>query len=120
MTDVHTKEQRSYNMSQIKASKTKPELKLKKIMKVLSFSYQPKNILGKPDFANKKEKIAIFIDGCFWHKCQKCFKSPKTNGKFWKEKIEKNVERDKKVTKKLKKDGWKVIRVWEHNIKKIK
>ena len=121
MTDVHTKEQRSYNMSMVKASKTKPELKLRKFLKILGFTYQPKNIYGKPDFADRKEKIAIFIDGCFWHKCPKCFKLPKSNVKFWREKINKNVERDKKVTRKLKKDGWKVLRIWEHNIKiKIK
>jgi len=119
MTDVHSKERRSYNMSKIKSTNTKPELKLKKIMKVLGFAYQPK-IYGKPDFANKKEKIAVFVDGCFWHKCPKCFKAPKTNKKFWDEKIEKNTGRDKKVTKHLRKDGWRVIRIWEHDLRKIK
>ena len=117
MTDVHTKEQRSYNMSMIKSSKTKPELKLKKTLKLIGFLYQPKNIIGKPDFVNKKEKIAIFIDGCFWHKCSEHYKEPSSNKKFWKEKINKNIERDRKITKKLKKDGWKVIRIWEHNLK---
>jgi len=120
MTDVHTKKQRSYNMSQIKSSNTKPELKFKKTLRLLGFIYQPKNILGKPDFANRKEKIAIFIDGCFWHKCPKHYKNPKQNEKFWTEKIQKNVERDKKVTKKLKKAGWRVIRIWEHKIRKTK
>lgn len=120
MTDVHTKKQRSYNMSRIKASETKAELKIKSFLKKLGFIYQPKNIYGKPDFAHKKEKIAVFVDGCFWHKCSKHFKLPATNRKFWKDKINKNAERDKKITKKLRKDGWKVIRVWEHGINKIK
>ena len=120
MADVHTKEQRSYNMSMIKASRTKPELKIKKFMKILGFTYQPKNIVGKPDFANKKQKIAVFVDGCFWHKCPKCYKKPKTNTKFWNDKINKNVERDKKINIVLKKNGWKVIRLWEHSLKKIK
>ncbi len=120
MTDVHTKKQRSYNMSRIKASETKAELKLKPFMKLLGFAYQPKKITGKPDFANRRQKIAVFVDGCFWHKCPEHYKEPKSNKKFWKEKINKNVERDKQTTKRLKKDGWKVIRVWEHKIKKIK
>ena len=120
MTDVHTKKQRSYNMSKIKAAETKAELKLKKFFKVLGFSYQPKNIYGKPDFIHRKEKIAVFIDGCFWHKCPKHYQDPKTNRKFWKNKINKNTERDKQVVKKLKKDRWRVLRIWEHDIKKIK
>lgn len=118
MTDVHTKEQRSYNMSRIKSAETKAELKLKNFFRALGFAYQPKNIYGKPDFAHKKEKIAVFVDGCFWHKCPKHFKMPESNRKFWSEKINKNAERDKMVTKKLRKDNWRVIRIWEHEIKK--
>jgi len=120
MTDVHTKKQRSYNMSRVRASETKAELKLKPFFKTLGFIYQPKNIFGKPDFVHKKEKVAIFIDGCFWHKCPKHFKLPASNKKFWKDKINKNVKRDKAVTKKLRKDRWKIIRIWEHGIKKLK
>jgi len=107
-------------MSRIKSSETKIELKLKPFMKSIGFSYQPKNVYGRPDFINRKEKIALFVDGCFWHKCSKHYKEPKSNREYWREKINKNSERDKKITKKLRKDGWKVIRVWEHSIKKIK
>jgi DNA mismatch endonuclease (patch repair protein) len=120
MTDVHTKKQRSYNMSRVRASETKAELKLTSFFKALGFVYQPKNIYGKPDFVHRKEKIAIFIDGCFWHKCPKHFKAPASNKKFWKDKINKNVKRDKAVIKKLRKDGWRVIRIWEHDVKKFK
>mgnify|MGYP001610348126 CR=1 FL=1 len=118
MADVHSPEQRSYNMARIRSSKTKPELKLKKVMNSLGFIFQPK-IYGKPDFANIKEKTAVFIDGCFWHKCPKHYVKPKTNSLFWNQKINKNVLRDKKVTYELKKDGWRVIRIWEHKIKKL-
>ena len=118
MTDVHTKKQRSYNMSKIRASETKLELRLKKFLKNLGFIYQPKNVYGRPDFAHKKEKVAIFIDGCFWHKCPKHFTAPKSSEKFWKNKINRNAERDREVTKRLKRGGWKVIRVWEHDLKK--
>ena len=118
--DNRTKEQRSHNMSMIRSIKTKPELMLKRIMKLLGFSYQPKGIIGKPDFANKKYKIAIFIDGCFWHRCPKHYIKPKTNIIFWKDKIRKNVKRDGAITKKLEKEGWKVIRIWEHDLKLLR
>jgi DNA mismatch endonuclease (patch repair protein) len=113
--DNLTKIQRSYNMSRIRSSKTKPELKLKKLMKKLNFSYQPK-ICGKPDFANKAEKIVIFVDGCFWHKCSTHFVKPRSNKKYWYAKIKKNVSRDKKINAIYTKSGWKVVRIWEHDL----
>jgi len=117
MVDVLTKEQRSYNMSKIRSSKTKPELKIKQLMRSLGFLYQPKGIEGKPDFADKERKIAVFVDGCFWHKCPKHYRKPVQNRVFWLKKINQNEKRDKKVSKALKKKGWKVIRIWEHDIK---
>ena len=104
-------------MSMIKGKNTLPESKLKGTLKILGFCYQPKNIYGKPDFVNKKIKVAIFVDGCFWHKCPKHFVNPKNNAFFWKRKLNTNVLRDKEVNKKLTAYGWRVIRVWEHSIK---
>ena len=103
-------------MSKIRSSKTKPELKLKKLMRKFGFAYQPKNIFGKPDFADKKDKIAVFIDGCFWHGCKKHYKMPKQNKKYWNEKLKRNIQRDKIVSSRLERDGWKVLRIWEHQI----
>ncbi|MBU3896901.1 MAG: very short patch repair endonuclease [Nanoarchaeota archaeon] len=117
MTDVHTRAQRSYNMSRIKSSKTKPELSIKKLMKRLGFSYQPKGIYGRPDYASKSYNIALFIDGCFWHKCPKHYRAPKSNRLYWLPKIARNVKRDRKVNCILRKKGWKVIRIWEHDLK---
>ena len=117
MADVHTKAQRSYNMSRIRGSKTKPELKIKKLMLALGFTYQPKGISGRPDFSDKRRKIAVFIDGCFWHGCPKHYKKPKSKRGYWLPKIRKNAERDKKVSAALKRSGWKVIRIWEHELK---
>jgi len=120
MTDVLTREQRSYNMSQIKNKNTKPEIRLRKLL----FSQGLKGyrlsaaITGKPDIVFSKYKIVIFIDGCFWHKCPLCFKKPQTNKKFWIDKIENNVKRDRETNKSLVKDGWIVLRFWEHEIKK--
>lgn len=107
-------------MSKIHSSETRIELKIRQIMKSLGFSYHPKNVYGKPDFVNRKMKIAVFVDGCFWHRCPKHYKEPEQNKKFWKNKINKNTARDKLVTKKLKKEGWRVIRVWEHSLRRIK
>jgi DNA mismatch endonuclease (patch repair protein) len=120
MTDVLTKEQRTYNMSQIRGKDTGPEVKLRKLLyssgiRGYRIHY---NLLGKPDIAFIKKKIAVFIDGCFWHKCPVCFQKPETRKEFWMNKIESNIERDKKVDKQLTNDGWTVIRIWEHEIKK--
>ena len=119
MADVHTREQRSYNMSMIKGKNTKPELMLRKYLfsKGIRGYRVHYKLPGKPDIVFNKYKIAIFVDGCFWHKCPECFKKPATNKKFWKDKIDGNVKRDGEVNKILKREGWKVIRIWEHRIK---
>lgn len=72
---------------------------------------------GKPDIVYTKYKTAIFVDGCFWHKCHKCFKAPKTNKNFWMKKINNNVLRDRKSEKILSELGYTIIRLWEHDIK---
>ncbi len=76
-------------------------------------------VLGKPDFVFPKQRIALFIDGCFWHGCPKPKHSnlPKNNQEFWAKKLRGNKDRDKLVSRGLKKAGWKVIRVWEHELK---
>jgi len=116
MVDVHTKEQRSYNMSRIMGKNTKPELKLKAFFEKKNFIYQS-NEYGKPDFIHYRRKIVVFIDGCFWHKCPKCFRLPETNKKFWENKINENCRRDMEITFNYKGSGWKVVRIWEHTIK---
>lgn len=74
-------------------------------------------ITGNPDFIFLRLKIAVFIDGCFWHGCPIHCRMPSSNVKYWNNKIEKNKIRDKKITKALKMRGWQVIRIWEHEIK---
>lgn len=114
--DVHSKSVRSYNMSRIRRTKTQPELKLRKMLEYLGFTYQPKGVYGKPDFANKKIKVAIFVDGCFWHKCPIHYRVPKSNKAYWIPKTAQNVKRDGKVNLYLKSTDWRVIRIWEHDI----
>lgn len=122
MADVLTKEQRSYNMSMIKGRNTKPEIALRRLLfskgiKGYRVNYK---LTGKPDIVFSVKKVAVFIDGCFWHKCPKCFKKPATNRAFWRKKIDSNIKRDKVVNAELKKKGWKVVRIWEHELRNEK
>ncbi|MFZ3077154.1 MAG: very short patch repair endonuclease [Candidatus Aenigmatarchaeota archaeon] len=119
MADVLTKKQRSYNMSMIRSTNTKPEIELRKLLFAKGLkNYRLTGLIGKPDIIFPKYKIAIFIDGCFWHKCPKHFKQPGTHKGFWIKKINSNVKRDKKVNRILIREGCKVMRFWEHEIKK--
>ena len=104
-------------MSKIKSKDTKLEVNFKKVIKGLKFRYQPK-IFGKPDFASRKLKIAIFVDSCFWHHCPRHFRKPSSNISYWEKKIKSNVKRTKEVDKFLKKHGWIVLHFWEHDINK--
>jgi DNA mismatch endonuclease (patch repair protein) len=105
-------------MSKIRSTGTGPETKLRHSLGSLNFVYQPRGIFGKPDFANAGARVAVFIDGCFWHRCPRDFVVPKTETGFWLEKIGRNVERDRAVNRELKKQGWRVVRVWEHDVRK--
>jgi len=107
-------------MSQIKNKNTKIEIELRKhIWKNGIKNYRVKNkIQGKPDLYFPKLRIAVFVDGCFWHKCPKCFRWPKTNKEFWQKKIKANIKRDKELNKKLKNQKISVIRFWEHDLRK--
>jgi DNA mismatch endonuclease, patch repair protein len=120
MTDVLTKEQRTYNMSKILGKNTGPEMKLRKLLwseGIRGYRIHYK-LPGKPDIVFIKKKIAVFIDGCFWHKCPVCFKEPETRKDFWIKKIQSNVDRDKRVDLELQNEGWIVIRFWEHEVRK--
>ena len=98
MADVHSKEVRSYNMSQIKGKETKPEVLVRKYLLSKGFRYKKNDsrLPGKPDIVLPKDKTVIFVNGCFWHMHTGCkyFVMPKNNAEFWREKLEKNVQRD--------------------------
>jgi len=118
--DVHSKEQRSYNMSQIKSKDTKPEILVRKWLWENDYRYRlhRKDIPGKPDITFIGKKKVIFINGCFWHKHNcKYFKWPKTNTEFWKKKIEDTVKRDEDNYSRLKDMKWKYLVLWECEIK---
>jgi DNA mismatch endonuclease, patch repair protein len=71
---------------------------------------------GRPDFAFPGAKVAVFVDGCFWHGCKRCFKLPRTNTEYWEAKIARNKSRDRRVNKELKQKDWVVLRYWEHQL----
>lgn len=118
MADVLTSRQRKYCMSRIKGKNTKPEKRLRKALWARGYRYRIKNSLyGKPDIVFHRVKLAVFVDGCFWHGCPEHYNKPATNVEFWLAKISATKKRDQQVNKKLEEDGWQVIRFWEHEIK---
>ncbi|HBC0467141.1 DNA mismatch endonuclease Vsr [Legionella pneumophila] len=121
MTDKLTPEHRSRNMAAIKNKNTRPELEIRSYLFKNGFRYtlHRKDLPGKPDLTLAKYKTAIFINGCFWHRhtgCKLAY-TPKSNLEFWERKFQKNVENDLKKLKQLEMLGWKVIIVWECEIK---
>lgn len=122
MTDVHTPEQRSYNMSRIHSKNTKPEELVRKFLFSQGFRYRKNDakLPGKPDIVLPKYKAVIFVNGCFWHGHEGCryFVWPKNNAEFWKEKITGNIQRDKHNHQLLANQGWRVIEIWECQLMK--
>jgi len=121
MVDVHSEKQRSYNMSQIKSKNTKPEILVRSLVHRMGYRYSlhRKDLPGKPDLVLVKHKKVIFVHGCFWHmhRCRYGRVIPKTNKKFWKIKREGNAARDKRNLRQLRKAGWKVLVIWECQIR---
>lgn len=117
MADVHSAEIRSYNMSHIRGKNTKPEELVRKYLFAQGFRYRKNDtrLPGKPDIVLPKYKTVIFVNGCFWHGHKGCryFVWPKSNSEFWQKKISGNIERDTKNCRLLAELGWKVIVVWE-------
>lgn len=118
MADVLTPEQRRKNMSRIRGRDTKPEIKLRKALWARGIRYRLyASLPGKPDLVFHGRKLVVFVDGCFWHRCPAHYTPPKSNRDFWEEKIRKNVERDERINSQLHDMGWRVLRIWEHEIK---
>ena len=122
MADVHDKQTRSYNMSQIRCKDTKPEEIVRKYLFSQGFRYRKNDarLPGKPDIVLPKYKTVIFVNGCFWHGHEGCkyFVWPKNNEDFWKNKITSNILRDSDNHTRLEQMGWKVIIIWECQLRK--
>jgi len=121
--DTFSKIERSRIMASVKSANNKStELRFLSLLKKKGITGWRRNysLTGRPDFVFPRLKIAVFIDGCFWHSCHKHCRLPASNKDYWNSKIEKNKIRDKKTSKALRGKGWTVIRIWEHEIKNDK
>jgi DNA mismatch endonuclease (patch repair protein) len=118
MADVLTPQQRSLCMSRNRGRNTGPEILLRRELWRRGLRYRlAAKLPGKPDITFGRSKVAIFVDGCFWHGCPQHSVRPKTNAEFWRKKIAQNRLRDAQVTAMLRNSGWRVVRIWEHQIK---
>jgi DNA mismatch endonuclease (patch repair protein) len=120
MPDVFTKAKRSQVMAAIRSRGNKDtELKLALILRGAGITgwrrHQP--VPGHPDFIFRRERLAVFVDGCFWHGCRWHCRMPKSRTEFWNPKIARNKKRDRTVNVLLRKCGWRVLRIWEHSLR---
>ena len=119
MSDVFSKAKRSEVMSRIRGkNNASTELRLIAIMREGHVTGWRRHLQlpGRPDFAFRRVKVAVFVDGCFWHCCPKCGTMPKNNAEFWRKKLLGNKKRDSSISKELRKMGWTPVRVWEHEL----
>ena len=106
-------------MSKVRSKDSKIEVNFRKAIWKAGFRYRknPTKYFGKPDLVLKKHKTVIFIDSCFWHGCKRHCRLPATRKKYWTAKIARNAKRDKEVVQYYRKEGWKIFRIWEHQLK---
>lgn len=118
LLDNVSKEKRSKIMSSIKGKNTRPEIAVRKILwtRGLRYRIHDRTVFGTPDISNKSRRFAVFVDGCFWHGCPRCYKEPRSNVSYWQEKIIRNKKRRTLVKKVLKRRGWKIFEFWEHQV----
>jgi DNA mismatch endonuclease (patch repair protein) len=117
MTDVFDPRKRSEVMSRIRGADTGPELALRRALWAAGHRYRLNSKLtGRPDIVFPRQRVAVFVDGCFWHGCPEHAVKPKTNSDFWSRKLAGNIERDGRVNAGLENQGWRVVRIWEHEI----
>ncbi len=121
MSDVFSREKRSAVMARIRGAGNKDtELRLIVRMRSAGITGWRRNhpLFGRPDFVFPKLRLALFVDGCFWHGCPIHATQPRQNARFWREKIARNQARDRLVNRTLRARGWKVLRIWEHELTK--
>jgi len=120
--DWLTPEQRSRNMSAIRSRgnrTTERALRYRLVRAgVRGWRLHSAELPGKPDFVFRRRRLVIFVDGCYWHGCPKCYRPPETHTGYWSEKFKRNKSRDRRVTAALRRGGWRVLRVWEHEVEK--
>lgn|SRR5579863_667092 len=120
LSGLGTTPERSRLMARVRRTGTGPELALRRALRRKGLPYRAgvgRSLPGSPDVAFKRHRVAVFVDGCFWHGCPRHGTIPRTNTVFWLTKILTNRRRDRRVTRALRLSGWRVVRVWEHDIR---
>lgn len=119
MADIWSKQKRSEVMSLIRSHGNKDtELRLIAVFREFRITgwRRKRKLKGRPDFVFGQERVAVFVDGCFWHGCPQCYRRPASNREYWDEKVQRNRSRDRAVVRALRAEGWKVVRIWEHQL----
>lgn len=120
MTDTLSRQKRSEVMSLVHSNGNQStEIRMVRLLRTSHIRgwRRKARLIGKPDFLFEQARLAVFIDGCFWHGCSVHFRRPKSNQAYWDQKVHSNRTRDLEITKKLKDKGWHVLRIWEHELK---
>ena len=119
--DVFSKEKRSEVMSRVKGRGNRStEMRMARLFRQHGIKGWRRHLdlPGSPDFAFRDLRIVVFVDGCFWHGCPRCYREPKNNARFWRQKIHDNMKRDRRADRALRRRGWSVIHVWECALRK--
>jgi DNA mismatch endonuclease (patch repair protein) len=118
--DRHTREQRSRNMSRVrKFGNESTEMRLVRLLREGRIKGWRRHLYlpGRPDFTFRKQRVVVFIDGCYWHRCPTCNWTPTSNTDYWLPKLERNVAKDREADRQLAERGWTVVRIWEHELR---
>jgi len=122
MKDPLSKTERSVQMARVRSrGNQSTEIRVESVLRlhrILGWKKHPGNITGRPDFYFPRIKLAVFVDGCFWHACARCGRLPKTRRTFWLSKIEGNRRRDNRLRRQLREQGISTMRIWEHDLKR--
>lgn len=122
MADIWSPQKRSEVMSRIRGTGNRTtELRLAALFRALGITgwRRHQTLPGRPDFVFRKLRLAVFVDGCFWHGCPAHGTRPRANARFWRTKLERNRTRDREVGRELRRRGWRVVRIWEHELRPV-
>lgn len=121
MVDDMTPAQRSYTMSRIRsAGNLTTELRFLRLLRLAGITGWRRKVKlpGHPDLVFRRQRVVVFLDGCFWHGCPRCYAPPQSNVEYWTPKVAGNAARDKRIRAELRSAEWRVVRIWEHSIRK--
>jgi DNA mismatch endonuclease (patch repair protein) len=120
VTDVFSRKERSKIMAKVRGRENAAtELKLMSLLRAAKITGWRRHfrVFGNPDFVFRKSRVAVFVDGCFWHGCPVHGTMPASNRTFWQAKLDRNIQRDRLVARTLKASGWRVVRIWQHDLR---